>query len=96
MTRRSAYCLVLGVCLALAPNVPVFAQSSPLKADGAVIKGYITHLAADAQQGRRTLTPGYEKMADRPDPRPPPPRTRCWTPRGSGASADPRDSRACP
>lgn len=64
MNRRSAYRLAAGVCVGLVYAAGAMAQPTSIKVDGAVIKGYITHLAADEQQGRRTLTPGYERMAD--------------------------------
>jgi hypothetical protein len=40
------------------------AEPTKIKVDGKIIKGYIAFLSADEQQGRRTLTPGYEKMAE--------------------------------
>ncbi|MDO8835422.1 MAG: M28 family peptidase [Vicinamibacterales bacterium] len=52
------------MCLGLVFSVGAMAQPTSIKVDGGVIKGYITYLAADEQQGRRTLTPGYERMAD--------------------------------
>ncbi len=64
MNRRSAYRLAAGVCLGLVCSVGAMAQPTSIKVDGGVIKGYITYLSADEQQGRRTLTPGYERMAD--------------------------------
>ncbi len=42
----------------------VFAQSTSIRVDGNVIKGYIATMSDAAHQGRRTLTPGYEKTAD--------------------------------
>lgn len=63
MTRH-LFRLGLAVCLAALLIVPVLAGPTSIKVDGNIIKGYITHLASDQQQGRRTLTPGYERMAD--------------------------------
>lgn len=61
---RYLFRLGLGVCLATALIVPILAAPTSIKVDGSIIKGYITHLASDQQLGRRTLTPGYERMAD--------------------------------
>ncbi|MEW5983813.1 MAG: M20/M25/M40 family metallo-hydrolase [Acidobacteriota bacterium] len=63
MTRH-LFRLGLGVCLAIALIIPVVAGPTSIRVDGTIIKGYITHLASDQQEGRRTLTPGYERMAD--------------------------------
>ncbi|MFO7691696.1 MAG: M20/M25/M40 family metallo-hydrolase [Vicinamibacterales bacterium] len=56
--------LALACSLAIVLALPVFAEPTKIKVDGSIIKGYITHLASDAAQGRRTLTPGYEKAAE--------------------------------
>jgi hypothetical protein len=56
--------LALALGLAVVLVLPVFAEPTRIKVDGSAIKGYITSLASDAAQGRRTLTPGYEKAAD--------------------------------
>jgi hypothetical protein len=50
------------ICLLLAPLV--LAQTSSIRVDGNVIKGYITKMAAPEYMGRKSLTPGYEKIAD--------------------------------
>jgi hypothetical protein len=63
MFRTRSFRLALGVCLAAAFILPVAAQRTAIKVDGQVIKGYITYMAADANQGRRTLTPGYDTVA---------------------------------
>jgi hypothetical protein len=63
MFRTRSFRLALGVCLAVACLLPVAAQQTAIKIDGQVIKGYITFMSADENQGRRTLTPGYENMA---------------------------------
>jgi len=42
----------------------VFAQSTSIKVDGNIIKSYIATMADAAHQGRKTLTPGYEKTAE--------------------------------
>ena len=60
--RLSRLALALGLATALV--LPLSAEPTKVKVDGSLIKGYITYLAADAAQGRRTLTPGYEKAAD--------------------------------
>jgi len=64
MRRHRLSRLALACSLAIVLALPVFAEPTKIKVDGAVIKGYITHLSSDASQGRRTLTPGYEKAAD--------------------------------
>lgn len=45
--------------VALAP-----AQTSPIRVDGNVIKGYIAKMAAPEYMGRKTLTLGYENIAE--------------------------------
>jgi hypothetical protein len=42
----------------------VLAQSTSIKVDGNIIKSYIATMADAAHQGRRSLTPGYEKTAE--------------------------------
>jgi hypothetical protein len=64
MSRHRLSRLALASSLAAVLVLPVFAEPTKIKVDGAVIKGYITYLASDASQGRRTLTPGYEKAAE--------------------------------
>ena len=64
MRRHRLSRLALACSLAVVLALPVFAEPTKIKVDGAVIKGYITHLSSDASQGRRTLTPGYENAAD--------------------------------
>ena len=64
MRRSTFLSLALAVCLAVVASVRMTAEPTKIKVDGKIIKGYIAFLAADEQQGRRTLTPGYEKMAE--------------------------------
>ncbi|MCX6537673.1 MAG: M20/M25/M40 family metallo-hydrolase [Acidobacteria bacterium] len=64
MRRSTVLSFALAVCLAIVVSVRTTAEPTKIKVDGKIIKGYITFLAADEQQGRRTLTPGYEKMAE--------------------------------
>src|SRR5512139_4255716 len=64
MHRHSASRLGLALGLAAAIVLPLSAEPAKVKVDGNLIKGYITYLASDASQGRRTFTPGYEKAAD--------------------------------
>jgi len=64
MHRHSASRLALALGLAAALVLPLSAEPAKIKVDGNLIKGYITYLASDASQGRRTLTPGYEKAAE--------------------------------
>jgi hypothetical protein len=57
--------------MAAASWAPMIAQSkkpapsvgTTIKVDGKVIKGYIDYMAADDKEGRKSLTPGYEKAA---------------------------------
>jgi Zn-dependent M28 family amino/carboxypeptidase len=64
MRRYRLSRLALACSLAVVLVLPVFAEPTKIKVDGSAIKGYITYLASDAAQGRRTLTPGYEKAAE--------------------------------
>ena len=64
MRRHRLSRLALACSLAIVLALPVFAEPTKIKVDGSIIKGYITQLASDAGQGRRTLTPGYEKAAE--------------------------------
>ena len=64
MRRHRLSRLALACSLAVVLALPVFAEPTKIKVDGSVIKGYITQLASDASQGRRTLTPGYERAAE--------------------------------
>ena len=64
MRRHRLSRLALVCSLAIVLVLPVFAEPTKIKVDGAVIKGYITHLASDASLGRRTMTPAYDKAAD--------------------------------
>jgi Zn-dependent M28 family amino/carboxypeptidase len=64
MRRHRLPGLALALGLAFVLVLPVFAEPTRIKVDGAAIKGYITYLASDAAQGRRTMTPGYEKAAE--------------------------------
>ncbi len=50
--------------LCLLPVVLAPAQTSPIRVDGNVIKGYIAKMAAPEYMGRKTLTPGYEQIAE--------------------------------
>jgi len=64
MRRDTASRIALACSLAIVLVLPLFAEPTKIKVDGAVIKGYITYLAADTSLGRRTMTPGYEKAVD--------------------------------
>jgi Zn-dependent M28 family amino/carboxypeptidase len=64
MRRHRLSRLALTSSLAAVLVLPVFAEPTKIKVDGTAIKGYITYLASDAAQGRRTLTPGYEQAAE--------------------------------
>ena len=65
--------LAVSAALALAWSAGAGAQSkgkpavggaTPIRVDGTVIKGYIDYMASDDKEGRRSLTPGYEKTAE--------------------------------
>jgi hypothetical protein len=64
--------VAVGAALALAWSAGPFAQSkgkvasgpTPIRVDGGVIKGYIDYMASDDKEGRQSLTPGYEKVAE--------------------------------
>ena len=64
--------IVVAAVAALALSAGVGAQSkgkavsgpTTIRVDGNVIKSYIEYMAADDKQGRRSLTPGYEKVAE--------------------------------
>jgi hypothetical protein len=64
--------LAVSAALALAWSAGPVAQSkgkavsgpTPIRVDGGVIKGYIEYMASDDKEGRRSLTPGYEKVAE--------------------------------
>ena len=64
MRRSSVLSLALAACLAVVVSVRLTAEPTKIKVDGKIIKSYIAFLSTDEQQGRRTLTPGYEKMAE--------------------------------
>jgi hypothetical protein len=72
MKSRTSWCALIIVSVAvLGLSAGVGAQSkgkpsgpTAIRVDGAVIKGYIEYLAADDKEGRKSLTPGYEKMAE--------------------------------
>jgi hypothetical protein len=64
MRRSTVLSLVLALVMAVAATGRMSAEPTKIKVDGNIIKSYITFLSADEQQGRRTLTAGYEKMAE--------------------------------
>jgi hypothetical protein len=64
MCRDTASRIALSCGLAIVLVLPLLAEPTKIKVDGAVIKGYITYLAADTSLGRRTMTPGYDKAVD--------------------------------
>jgi hypothetical protein len=63
--------VAMAALMAVALCVPMLAQSkkpapaagTTVKVDGKVIKSYIEFMAADDKEGRKSLTPGYEKTA---------------------------------
>ncbi len=54
ITRKIGTAAAISLLVALS----VFAQSTSIKVDGNIIKGYIATMADAAHQGRRSLTPG--------------------------------------
>ena len=63
--------LVLVLAVAGVMSVTAVAQKgkpaggpTPIRVDGAIIKSYIEWMAAPEREGRRTLTPGYEKSVE--------------------------------
>ena len=64
--RGAVVCLValaLSAALGAADRKPA-AGPTPIRVDGKIIKGYIDYMASDDKEGRRSLTPGYEKVAE--------------------------------
>jgi hypothetical protein len=70
--RTSWRHVALVVVVAVGLSIAVGAQSkgklpsgpTTIRVDGNVIKGYIEYMAADDKQGRQSMTPGYEKVAE--------------------------------
>jgi hypothetical protein len=70
--RTGFFRVAMVVLMAAALCAPMAAQSkkaaapdagTAIKVDGKIIKGYIEFMAADDKEGRKSLTPGYEKTA---------------------------------
>ncbi len=73
MKRKGAtFCALVALCLAAvsmtlgaqAKGKPATTGPTSIKVDGNVIRSYIAYMAADEREGRRSLTPGYEKTAE--------------------------------
>jgi hypothetical protein len=71
--RGATFCALAALCLAAVLSATLGAQtkvkpavtgSTAIKVDGNIIKSYIAYMAADEREGRRSLTPGYEKTAE--------------------------------
>jgi len=69
--RKLMMRLAIVLAVAVAMSVTTAAQKgkaaagpTPIRVDGKIIKGYIEWLAAPEREGRRTLTPGYEKSVE--------------------------------
>ena len=60
--NRSKLAAVAAIIFLVA--LSVLAQSTSIKVDGNIIKSYIATMSDAAHQGRRSLTPGYEKTAE--------------------------------
>jgi hypothetical protein len=61
---RSITLTALASSLALLIAVSAVAQTTPIRVDGKIIKSYITTMSLPEYQGRRTLTPGYDKISE--------------------------------
>ena len=61
-TRAGSLAVVVGA-MALWSAAAAWAQPTPIVVDGKIIKSYITTMALPEYQGRKTLTPGYEKIS---------------------------------
>jgi hypothetical protein len=73
MNVRTSRCgLAAAAIAALALSVGVAAQTkgkpaagpTTIRVDGGIIKRYIAYMASDDKEGRKSLTPGYEKVAE--------------------------------
>lgn len=73
MNVRTSRCVLAVVAIAaLALSVGVGAQTkgksaagpTTIRVDGGVIKSYIAYMSSDDKEGRKSLTPGYEKVAE--------------------------------
>ncbi len=73
MTVRNCSRAILVVAvIAVALSVALGAQSkskavsgpTTIRVDGNIIRGYIEYMSSDDKQGRKSLTPGYEKVAE--------------------------------
>ena len=62
MRRAQAFLAVLAVVAAVA--LPAWAQPLKARVDGAAAHRYVTTMAAPEWEGRRTLTPGFDRAAD--------------------------------
>ncbi len=70
--RTSWRGVAVAAIAALALSVGVGAQTrgkpaagpTAIRVDGGIIKGYIAYMASDDKEGRKSLTPGYEKVAE--------------------------------
>jgi hypothetical protein len=60
--NRSKLAAVAAIIFLVA--LSVLAQSTSIKVDGNIIKSYIATMSDAAHEGRRSLTPGYEKTAE--------------------------------
>lgn len=64
--------VVAGVALALTAGVGAQSKgkgsasggTTPVRVDGKIIKGYVEYMSSDDKEGRRSMTPGYEKVAE--------------------------------
>ena len=73
MNARTSWCALVVTAVVVAglsasigaqPKGKPVAGPVAIRVDGAVIKGYIDYMASDDKEGRKSLTPGYEKVAE--------------------------------
>ena len=67
LTVRIALALAVAVMMCVVPAAQkgkTVGAPTPIRVDGQIIKSYIAWLAAPEREGRRTLTPGYEKSVE--------------------------------
>ncbi len=66
-TMRIALALVVAVAMSVVPAAQkgkAVGGPTPIRVDGKIIKSYIDWLGAPEREGRRTLTPGYQKSIE--------------------------------
>jgi Zn-dependent M28 family amino/carboxypeptidase len=64
LTVVAVVALTLSVGLGAQSKSKLVSGPTTIRVDGNVIKSYIAYMASDDKEGRRSLTPGYEKVAE--------------------------------